>query len=103
MFIQRVSLYPSLGKEAELREALVEFTKRRQAKGINVSLSVQLFSHEGTAFVATSRFRDLAEFENRRRQNLADHEWQTAAAKFASLSRAPARSRLYEVLVPFPS
>lgn len=103
MFTQRVSTYPSLGKDVELREALSEWVKKRQAQGIAVGFSVQLFSPEGTVFVTTTRFRDLAELENRRRQNLADREFQAAVAKFASMSRAPAKFELYEVLVPFPS
>ncbi len=103
MFIQRVSSYPSLGKDLELREALTEWVKKRQVQGLAVGLSVQLFNPEGAAFVTTARFRDLAEFENRRRTNLADREFQAATAKFASLSRAPAKFELFEILVPLPS
>ncbi len=103
MFIQRVSSYPSLGKEFELRDALTEWVKKRQAKGLNIGLSAQLFNPEGATLVTTARFRDLAEFEDRRRQNLADPEFRATTAKFASLSRAPARFELYEVLVPLPS
>ncbi len=103
MFIQRVSIFPSPGKDVELGDALADWVKKRQAKGINVSLSVQLFNPEGIAFVTTTRFRDLAELENRRRQDRADREFQAALAKFASLVRVPARIELYEVLVPFPS
>lgn len=107
MFIQRVRSYPALGKETEFRAALEELVKKLQAQGqaqgIAVSLSVQLFSPEGATFVATSRFRDLAELENRRRQTLADPAFQAAMAKLAPLSRAPAKFELYEVLIPFPS
>ncbi len=60
--------------------------------------SVQKEQH----FVTTTRFSDLAEFENRRRTNLADREFQVAIAKFTSLSRAPAKFELFEVLVPLP-
>jgi hypothetical protein len=68
-----------------------------------ISLTIQLFNPEGPAFAITSKFRDLAELENRRRQNLSDPAFQSAVAKFASLSRAPAKFELYEVLVPFKS
>ncbi len=103
MFIQRVHIYPAAGKEPELRAALEEWAKKRQAQGVVISLTVQLFNPEGTAFATTTKFRDLAELENRRRQNLADPAFQAAVAKFASLSRAPAKFELYEVLVPFKS
>ena len=100
MFMQRVTLYPSLGKDVELRNALTEWVKKRQAQEIHVGLSMQLFNPEGTTFVTTTRFRDLAEFENFRRRNLDDSEFRAAVAKFVSLSRAPARFELFEVLVP---
>ncbi len=103
MFVQRVSLCPSLGKESELRDMLTEWVKSRQAQEINVGLSMQLFNPEGTTFVTTTRFRDLAEFENQRRRNLADREFQANISKIGSLSRAPAKFELYEVLVPLPS
>jgi len=100
MFIQRVSIYPALGKDSELRDTLTEWIKKRQSQGMNVGLSSQLFGAEGATFVTTTRFSDLAEFENRRRTNLADREFQAAVAKFTSLSRAPAKFELFEVLVP---
>lgn len=103
MFVQRVSIYPALGKEPELRDALTEWVKKRQALRVAVGLSVQLFNPEGTALVTAARFSDLTEFENRRRTNLADREFQAATAKFASLSRAPAKFELFEILVPLPS
>lgn len=101
MFIQRVYVYPAGGKEGELRSALEDWTKKRQAQGVVISLTVQIFGSEGTAFAITSKFRDLAEFENRRRQNQADPAFQTAIVKVASLSRAPSKFELYEILVPF--
>jgi len=103
MFIQRIHLYPAAGKEPELRTALEEWTKKRQAQGVMVSLTVQAFSAGGPAFAKTTKFRDLTEMENRRRQDQADPVFQAAVAKFASLSRAPVRSELYEVLVPYKS
>ena len=103
MFIQRVSSYPALGKESELRDALTEWTSKRQAQGAKVSLSVQLFGTEGATLVTTIRFNDLAEFENRRRTNLADRDFQAATTRFATMSRAPAKFELFEILVPFPN
>ncbi len=103
MFIQRVRIYPALDKANEYRAALEELVKKLQAQGLAISLSVQLYSPEGATFVSTTRHRDLAEVENRRRQLQADAAYQAAVAKLASMSRAPAKWELYEVLVPFPS
>ena len=102
MFIERVRIYPALGKEPELRAVLEEWVKKRQAQGMEFSLSVQLYAPEGATFVNSSKFRDLAEVETRRRQNQADPAYQAVAAKVASLSRIPAKRSLYEVLVRYP-
>ncbi len=71
--------------------------------GILISLSVQLYSPEGSTFVSSTKFRDLAEVESRRRQLEADGTYRAAVAKITSLSRAPAKWELYEVLVRYPS
>ena len=102
MFLQRVSIYPAMGKDSELRDTLTEWIKKRQSQGMNVGLSSQLFGAEGTTFVTTTFFSDLAEFDNRRRTNMADRDFQAAVTKFNSLSRAPAKFELFEVLVPLP-
>ncbi|MGH2361787.1 MAG: hypothetical protein ACRDGM_14745 [bacterium] len=102
MFIERVRIYPALGKEPELRAVLEEWAKKRQAQGMEISLSVQLYGPEGPTFVNSAKFRDLAEVENRRRQNQADPAFQAVVAKVDSLCRVPAKRSLYEVLVRYP-
>ncbi len=103
MFIQRVRLYPTVGKGNEMRAALEELVKKLQTQGMTISLSADLYSSEGQTFVSSSKFRDLAELENRRRQLRTDSAYQAAVAKLTSLSRAPAKWELYEVLVQYPS
>lgn len=102
MFIQRVRNFPTPGKAFEFRAALEEWVKKSQAQGLDVSLSTQLFAPEGTTFVVTTRFRDLAEFENRRRQTLADPAYQAFVAKLGLMTREASKFELLEVLVPFP-
>jgi hypothetical protein len=65
-------------------------------------LSAQLYSLEGSTYVSSTKFRDLAEVESRRRQLEADSAYQAAVAKITSLSRAPAKWELYEVLIRYP-
>lgn len=103
MFIQRVRVFPAPGKGDEFRAALEELVKKLQAQGMEISLSVQLYSPEGSTFVSSTKFRNLAEVESRRRQLEADGTYRAAVAKITSLSRAPAKWELYEVLVRYPS
>ncbi len=102
MFVQRVRIYPAPGKGEEFRAALEELVKKLQAQGLEIALSAQLYSPEGSTYVSSTKFRDLAEVESRRRQLEADRTYQAAVAKIASLSRAPAKWELYEVLVRYP-
>lgn len=102
MFIHRVRGFPAPGKGLEFRAALEEWVKKRQGQGLDTSLSRQLFAPEGATFVITTRFRDLADYENRTRQMEADPAYQTLIAKLAPLTRTPAKFELLEVLVPFP-
>lgn len=103
MFIQRVRIYPAPGKGEEFRTALEELVKKLQGQGLATSLSEQLYSPEGATFVSSTKFRDLAEVESRRRQLRADRTYQAAVVKISSLTRAPAKWELYEVLVNYPS
>lgn len=103
MYIQRARIFPAIGKGNEFRVAIEDLAKKLQAQGIATSLSVQLYSPEGATFVTTTRFRDLAEVESTRHKLLADSSYQAAVAKLASMTRAPVKWELFEVLVPFPS
>lgn len=101
MFLVRTLGYPAIGKEAEYRTLVVEFAKKIQAKGTEVSLSRQLFAPERTTLVAAFKFRDLADFEKFLGQSQTDPDFQALAAKLAPLSRESLRTELFEVLVPF--
>jgi hypothetical protein len=70
---------------------LEEWAKKRQAQGAVISVTVQLFNPKGPAFATTTKFRDLTELENQRRQNLADPAYQRP--------NPLDKSELYEVLV----
>ncbi len=102
MFIQRVRGFPAPGKVPEFRAAVEEWVKKRQGQGLDTSLSRQLFAPDGATLVMTTRFRDLAEYEKITHQIETDPASQALVAKLAPLSRAPAKSELLEVLVPFP-
>ena len=103
MYIQRVSFFPHLGKEDELRQHLEAWLAKSQGQGGQAGLALQLFAPEGVVFVITVRFKDLTELEQRRQRNRTDREFQGFLAKNASLSRLPTRIELLEVLVPLPN
>jgi hypothetical protein len=102
MFIHRVRGFPASGKVPEFRATLEEWVKKRQGQGIDTSLARQLFAPDGATFVVTTRFRDLAEYENQTRKMEADPAYQALVAKLANMTRAMAKMELMEVLVPFP-
>jgi hypothetical protein len=102
MFIHRVRGFPSPGKVSEYRATLEEWVKKRQGQGINTSLARQLFAPDGATLVVTTRFHDLAEYENQTRKMEADPAYHALVAKLAPLSRAMSQFELMEVLVPFP-
>jgi hypothetical protein len=102
MFIHRVRGFPAPGKVPEFRATLEEWVKKRQGQGIETSLARQLFAPDGATFVVTTRFHDLAEYENQTRKMEDDPAYQALIAKLATLTRAMAKMELMEVLVPFP-
>ena len=102
MFIHRVRGFPAPGKVPEFRATLEEWVKKRQGQGIETSLARQLFAPDGATFVVTTRFHDLAEYENQTQKMEADPAYQALVAKLAPLTRATAKMELMEVLVPFP-
>lgn len=103
MYLQRVLFHPQPGKETELQHHLEAQIKKSQALGMKIGLATLLFSPEGTTFVITIRFDNLAEFEKVRQRNSTDQAFQEFLTKGASLSHRPRRLELLEVLVPMPS
>ena len=99
-FNNRVSYYPAVGKNVPLRAALEERVKGAASRGGAQGLSVQRFPPEGTVFVITNRYPDLASWEAGVRRNAEG----TAAfgEKIASLLRQPNKQELFEQLIPFP-
>ena len=102
MYSQHSTFYPTLGKERDLLAHLEQWAKELQSQGVAVSIMHQLFSPAGPAFVSVVRYRDLGEFESRRRQWQSDSRFQSQLAKAVALSRTAPTTELFEVLVPFP-
>jgi hypothetical protein len=103
MYMQRVVVYPQLGKVLEMQQHLESWVKTRQGQGAKVGLSMQMFGPEGAAFVTTVRFNDLAELEQSRQRNRTNQAFHDYLAKTDSLSRHPQKIELMEVLVPLPN
>jgi hypothetical protein len=92
---------PIPSREKDVRVALEEWVQTRHAAGRPQNgLARQLFAPEGTVFVHTARYADLAEYERFTLREVPE-ETRTLVAKVTPLLLAPARSGLYEVLVPF--
>ena len=96
-FTNRIYQYPALGKNIPLRAALEERVKGAASRGLAAGLSTQRFPPDGTVFVTTNRYPDLASWEAGVRRNAEG----TAAfgEKIAPLLRQPNSQELSEVLI----
>ena len=102
MYLQRVSFYPQLGKEQDMRHHLEAWAKTRQSQGGKIALSTALFSAEGMVFVFTIRLNDLAELDQLRQRQRTDQAFQEFLAKTSALSHRAPRVELHEVIVAMP-
>ncbi len=100
MYIQRVRIYPQLGKVREMGQHLESWVQTRQGQGAKIGLSLQAFAPEGVVFVITISLQDLAELEQLRVRNRADPAFMASQAKIQELSRQHPTIELLEVLVP---
>ena len=103
MYMQRVSIYPSPDKVAEVRTMLVERATARQSAGMRLALSELVAGSHGPQFTVSVRFADLAAFEAARNRDRADADFQKFVAKLGTLIRKPSAFDLMEVLLPMPS
>ncbi len=102
MYVQRVSFYPALGKAFELRAALEDRVKARQAQGLHMGLQERIASSDGALFTLVIMHRSLADLEELRRRNLTDDAFRAFVTKASSLSIKQPTTELAEVLVPLP-
>jgi len=104
MITVRARFYPTIGKEAEVRDFLAEWVKSAQAQGEKAGLAARIFSSEGSALIVPRRFDDVAAADARRRENQADRDWQGRVAKVNTMLRAPILQSIEETVVqPVPS
>jgi hypothetical protein len=100
MFIQRITISPTMGKGRDLRALTEERVKKGQAQGQLISLATPVFGDDMGSLVITVRFNDLAGLEKLRAQNAADKEFQEYIGKVNAISTA--KFELLDVLIPFP-
>ena len=102
MYVQRVSVYPQLGKEREMRHHLEAWVKTGQGQGRKIGLSAAMFAAEGTVFVITVRLNDLGELEQQRQRQRTDQAFQEFLTKSSALSHRALKVELQEVIVAMP-
>jgi hypothetical protein len=95
-----IRIYPTLGKEAEVRAFMTDWVKHAQEQGEQVALLQRIYSSEGSVLVALRRYDDLAAADARRRENLADADWQGRVATLNTMIREPLQQTLAEPIVP---
>lgn len=99
MYMQRILVRPAVGKAPEVRSLLEERVKARQAQGVAQGLQATLFNPEGATFVATTRWEDLAKYEQDRGRNQGDPAFRAYQTKLAGLITVPPAPLLFEVLI----
>jgi len=97
----RITRYPAVGKWLELQALLVERAKAAQGGGFRM-LSRQMFGREGTSYVRSIGFQDLASLETFMENNEQDAQFRAYNEKVESLTARPSKTELFQVLVPFP-
>jgi hypothetical protein len=95
-----VRIYPTLGKEAEVRALMTDWVKHAQEQGERASLLQRIYSSEGSMLAVRREYDDLAAADARRRDNLGDADWQARVAKLNTLIRQPLQQALFEPIVP---
>ena len=95
-----VRIYPTLGKEAEVRAFMTDWVKHAQDQGERASLLQRIYSSEGSMLAVRREYDDLAAADVRRRNNLGDADWQSRVTKLNTLIREPLRQALFEPIVP---
>ena len=98
----RITRYPAIGKWLELQALLEERAKAAQAGGFR-TLRRQMFGREGTTFVTSIGFQDLASLEAFIDNNDRDAQFRAYVEKVESLTARPSKAELFQVLVPFPT
>ena len=95
-----VRIYPTLGKEAEVRAFITDWVKHAQEQGERAALLQRIYSSEGSMLAVLRQYDDLAAADARRRDNLADADWQARVARLNTLIRGPLQQALAESIVP---
>jgi hypothetical protein len=101
-YVQFITIYPGLGKIAEVQAMLTAQVQADQVR-YRVALLILPFGTEGTTFMVLFAADDLAEVESFLHERQANTEFQQFSARLASVSRHPSVRELYEIVVPFPA
>jgi hypothetical protein len=99
--VQRSLGFPALGKDRQFRSITEEFVTSSQAAGVRMMLGQRVFSSTGSVFEVTSLYLDLAALDRTRQARAAITREVVQAVH--EISREPIQTRVFEVLLPFPS
>lgn len=102
VYMQRITIFANPEKVGELRALLIERAKIRQAAGMRLALTEMVAGSHGPQFTVNVLFNDLAAFEEARKRDQADGDFQKFVGKLTSLIRKPNNFDLLEVIVPMP-
>ena len=99
--VQRAIGFPALGKERQVRSIVEDFVKAAQSTGVRMGMGQLVYNSTGTVIEVTSVFPDVAALDRTRQDRVAITR--EAAQAVHELSREPIQTRVFEVLLPFPT
>ncbi len=101
-FTHGVRLIAARDKEMELRQALEDFARARQAEGARVAgIHRRLFPTEGPTYLIFGAYQDLSEYESTVRER--PESIRNLIAKTNPIITAAPQQQLLQMIVPFSS
>ena len=100
MYLQRISYYPNLGKEREVRTLLEDELNRRRNLGARGSLAVALTYEDGPYFTVTYLHESLSAYEEFRKRAVSEPDFRAHQPGLADMLRFPLKHEILELLAP---
>ena len=103
MWLERVTWYPQVGKQSEVRGIAVDLAKWHNEQGIRALITQVVAGAEAGTVVGDAAYESLGDYEASRKARQEDPQVQSLLAKMGPLLRAPSKIELLEVVISFPT
>ena len=104
MWLERVTWYPQIGKQSEVRGIAVDIAKLLNEGGVIRTLITQVVAGpEAETIVGVAAYESLGDYEATLKARREDPQFQSVWAKMNPLLGAPTKRELVEVVASFPT